>query len=157
MKKLFYFLMFMLLCSAEAYSQGFKITSTVTSRDGNLSVIGATVLVKGYNVVAITDVDGKYVLDNVPEDATTIVVSCIGYTTREVAINGASVIDIVLETDQIHLDEVVVTGYGNISKASYTGSASVLNTDKIKGLPVVSVGQLLESSVPGLTLSASSV
>ena len=52
------------------------------------------------------------------------------------------------------LDEVVVTGYGDFKKATYTGSASVLTTEKAGGLPVVSVGQMIESNIPGISVVA---
>ena len=54
------------------------------------------------------------------------------------------------------MDEVVVTGYGDFKKATYTGSASVLNTDKLESLPVVSVAQMMEANIPGLSSVASS-
>ena len=52
------------------------------------------------------------------------------------------------------IDEVVVTGYGDFKKATYTGSASVLTTEKLEALPVVSVGQMIESNIPGISVVA---
>lgn len=59
-----------------------------------------------------------------------------------------------MKEDANTLDEVVVTGYGDFKKATYTGSASVLTTEKLEALPVVSVGQMIESNIPGISVVA---
>lgn len=59
-----------------------------------------------------------------------------------------------MKEDTNTLDEVVVTGYGDFKKATYTGSASVLTTEKLEALPVVSVGQMIESNIPGISVVA---
>ena len=75
---------------------------------GEGPIPGVTVMVKGTTVGALTDVNGKYSI-TVPANATTLVFSYIGMKSREVEIGGRSVIDGILESDLIGLNEVVVT------------------------------------------------
>ena len=61
-----------------------------------------------------------------------------------------------MEDDSRVIEEVVVTGYGDFKKSSYTGSASVVNMDKMKSLPGASVTQMLEANLPGVSLYSNS-
>lgn len=65
-------------------------------------------------------------------------------------------LNVIMEDDSRVIEEVVVTGYGDFKKSSYTGSASVVNMDKMKSLPVVSVTQMLEANLPGVSLYSNS-
>lgn len=86
-----------------------KISGKVTDAAGN-SLPGVTVLVKGTQTGAVTDVDGNFSL-NANEQAV-LVVSFIGFETQEIAVNGRTRIDIQLEEDESNLEEVVVTAMG---------------------------------------------
>ena len=86
-------------------------------------VIGATVQVKGTTNGTITDFDGNFTLNNVPEKGI-LVISYIGYKTQEVNISGKTNVKVVLKEDTEVLDEVVVVGYGAQKKASLTSSIS---------------------------------
>jgi len=92
----------------ESQQQG-RLTGTVTDEMG--PVIGASVSVKGTTTGVITDIDGKYSLNNVPRNAT-IVVSYIGYKRQEIEYNGQIMLDIKLESDATMLQETVVTALG---------------------------------------------
>lgn len=83
-------------------AQTITVTGIVTDEDGE-GMPGVTVLVKGTSLGIATDVDGKYRL-GVPEDATTLVFSYLGYLTQEVEIGNQSVINVVLEPDATSLD-----------------------------------------------------
>lgn len=156
MKRRLLLIVMLLACTLHGImAQNRTITGKVTSKDDNSPVIGATVLVKGTTNARMTDVNGNFSIDVTPASKT-LVFSFIGYVTKEVAITEMNVMDVVLETDNISLDEVVVTGYGNFTKASYTGAASVMNTNKLQDLPVVSLSQMLDANVPGLSISGSS-
>ena len=97
-----------------------KVTGTVTSSEDGLPVVGASVLVKGTTVGTVTDIDGNFIIPSIPETAKTMVVSFIGMKTEEVPV--APTLNVVLHPDTEVLDEVVVTGYGNFKKSSFTGS-----------------------------------
>lgn len=130
-----------------------RVTGHVQDVNG-LPIIGASVLLKGTTMGMITDIEGNFAFD-VPAHGI-IVISYIGMKPLEVKVPANGVLRVVLHEDAQLIDEVVVTGYGDFKKATYTGSASVLNTDKMKSLPVVSVAQMMESNIPGLSLMTSS-
>lgn len=92
-------------------AQTVQITGTITDVADGLPVPGATIQVKGTTIGTVSDLDGKYTLA-VPEDATTLVFSFLGYTTREVPIQGQTIIDVALASDSYDLDEFVVTALG---------------------------------------------
>lgn len=87
------------------------ITGTVTDLNGE-PLPSVIVKIEGTSIVTITDLDGKYILTNVPADAEKIEVSYVGFITQIIEINDRSEIDVVLEADPDLLDEVVVTGLG---------------------------------------------
>jgi len=94
------------------YAQTKIITGTVTSGvQGEGAIPGVAVSAKGTTVGTFTDVNGKYSLA-VPQNATTIVFSYVGMKTQEIPIEGRTVIDCVLESDIVGLNEVVVTALG---------------------------------------------
>lgn len=96
-----------------------------------------------------------YVLfSNLQSSAETLQVSFIGMKTLEVAIK--EVVNVVLHSDSELLDEVVVTGYGNFKKASFTGAASTVDTKSLENVPVISVEEKLAGNVPGVVMGSSS-
>ena len=78
-------------------------------------IVGANIIVKGTTNGNITDMDGKFTIENVSANAI-IVVSYIGYTPQEIAVGNQSIINITLKEDSESLDEVVVVGYGVMKK-----------------------------------------
>ena len=125
----------------------------ISEEDGQ-PVIGASVLVKGTQIGAITNVDGDFTLLNVPSSAKTLQISYIGMQTQEVAIKPN--LKVVLKPDTEVLDEVVVTGYGTFKKSSFTGSASNVTTEKLQDLPSISVQDRLAGSVAGVQITSTS-
>lgn len=117
-------------------------------------VIGASVLVKGTQLGASTDINGAFTLTNVPDNAKTLVVSYIGMDTREVAITAGEM-TIELTSNSTALDEVVVVAYGTASKESLTGSVSIVSDRDIERRPVTSVTQALEGMAPGVQVNGS--
>lgn len=105
MSQKFYLLFICLLLSASTFAQK-TVSGTIT--DGVEPLIGASIIVKGYSMGAITDFDGMYSL-KVPKGATTMVVSYVGYTTQEVAIGEGGTIDITMSEGQ-DLEQVVIVG-----------------------------------------------
>ena len=131
-----------------------KVTGVVISEEDGQPVIGASVLVKGTQIGAITNVDGDFTLLNVPSSAKTLQISYIGMQTQEVAIKPN--LKVVLKPDTEVLDEVVVTGYGTFKKSSFTGSASNVTTEKLQDLPSISVQDRLAGSVAGVQITSTS-
>ena len=130
-----------------------KVTGTVISAEDNEPIIGASIVVKGTTIGTVTDFNGAFSLD-VPSSAKTLVVSFIGMATQEVAIKQT--VNITLKSDAEVLEEVVVTGYGNFKKSSFTGSASNVSTEKLQDIPTVSVQDRLAGSVSGVQITSTS-
>ena len=129
-----------------------RVTGVVKDVMGE-PLIGANVVEKGRGTNGvITDFNGKFTLE--VDESASLVVSYIGYLAQDIPTKGKGDFHIILKEDTNTLDEVVVTGYGDFKKATYTGSASVLTTEKLEALPVVSVGQMIESNIPGISVVA---
>ena len=100
---------------ALAQTQGsITVTGYVKDATGE-SLIGATVQVKGVTGGTITDVDGNYMLKNVPARGI-LVFSFVGMQNKEVAVNGKKTINVTLSDDTQQLEQVVVIGYGSVKK-----------------------------------------
>lgn len=129
-----------------------RVTGVVKDVMGE-PLIGANVVEKGRSTNGvITDFNGKFTLE--VDESASLVVSYIGYLAQDIPTKGKGDFHIILKEDTNTLDEVVVTGYGDFKKATYTGSASVLTIEKLEALPVVSVGQMIESNIPGISVVA---
>ena len=103
----------------------------------------------------ITDLDGRFQLD-VPATAGSITVSYLGYITRTVQITESSNYDIVLETDDKQLSEVVITGYQKIDRRKLTAAASTVSMDPSRTGGISNIDQALAGQVPGLSAVTSS-
>ena len=115
-----------LMMTGVAVAQQLQVQGKVTDATGE-GLIGASVLVKGTTSGVITDIDGNYVLLNVNPDAI-LIFSYVGYQTQELNVSGRNKIDVVLHDDQQVLEEVVVVGYGSLSKKEV--SSSIVQVDK---------------------------
>ena len=132
-----------------------KVTGTVISEEDGLPVVGASVVVKGTTNGTITDMDGKFVLTNVPSSAKTLMISFIGMQTLEVKIEG--VVKVMLKSDTEALDEVVVIGYGSAKKiGSIVGSVAKVGSEKLSAKPVANAMDALQGQVSGLQVYTSS-
>ena len=144
------FVMF-LLSSTLAFAQN-RVTGKVTDRTG-MPLPGVNVLEKGTTNGSITDVDGKYII-NVAKGKT-LQFSYIGFTTQEIKVTQ-NTINVTLQEDLQALDEVVVIGYGSMSRKDVTSSITTVKADKLNVGTYSDPGQLLQGKVPGLTITQSS-
>lgn len=144
----------MLLFSSTMMAQTLSISGKVTDKNSQEPVIGASVLIEGTTNGTITDVDGHFMLSNVPAKGN-LVISYIGYATQTLPINGKTNFSIALAEDTETLDEVVVVGYGVQKKVNLTGSVSAVKGDALERRPVADATQSLQGMVPGLLVSNS--
>ena len=124
------------------------ITGKVVSAEGD-PLPGVTVQETGTTNGAITDASGNYRL-RASDAATTLDFSLIGFTKQTVQINGRSVVDVVLESDQNQLSEVVVVGYGVEQKALLTGAVGEIKSDNLKDLPVATLDGAMQGQATGV-------
>jgi len=137
-------------------AQTSTLSGQVVSTD-NQPLPGVTVVVEGTTIGAVTDFEGNFTLQ-APESARSLAFSFVGMSTQSYVIDFANPtsINIVLEEDYLHLDEIVVTGYTTRTRNSITGSTVQVKSDEFKDIPVTSVDQTLQGKVAGLTISATS-
>ncbi len=147
MKRLLSFMAIMTLFVTSALGQR-TVSGVVLSGDDGLPIIGATVMVKGTTHVVATDLDGRFILKEVPSDAKTLTVSYIGMGTQDVAIKDNLVVHLFSSVND--LDEVVVVGYGTTTKGAFTGAASVMDGDVAERKNDANFVKSLEGNVTGI-------
>lgn len=156
MKKLYIFISILalaLLSCTDIFAQSTRqISGTVKDSNGE-PIVGASVLVPNTSTGTSTDVDGHFILD-VPNDAKTIEIGCVGYATSSVTLESSAVYSAVLSDDSTFLDETVVVGYATQRKATLTGSvSSVKIDDNAIARPVTSVSSSLAGLAAGVTVN----
>ena len=144
MKKIFTLLA---LCFLTIGMMAEKQISGVVLDSQDQPVIGASVIVKGTTNGTISDYDGEFLL-TVSDDATTLVVSFVGMQTQEVAIKERMTIVLHEATEMVQ--EIVVTGYGNVSKGSFAGSAQAVDADAIDKKNATEISKALAGEVAGV-------
>ena len=144
MKKIF---MLLALCLVSLGIMAEKQVSGVVVDEKGDPIIGASVQVKGTTTGTISDYDGEFTL-SVPDDATTLTVSFVGMQTQEVEI--AKNLRIVLHEASEMIQEVVVTGYGNVTKGSFAGSAQAVNAENIEKKSPTEISKALAGEVAGV-------
>lgn len=127
------------------------VAGKVTNSKGE-PLVGVSVTVKGTSTGTSTDGKGNYSID-VPGNGT-LVFSYVGFTTREMPVNGRSLVDVVLEESASALDQVVVVGYGTQKKKDLTGSVGLVDSKDIGDLSVTRADQALMGKIAGVQVKA---
>ncbi len=136
---------------SENEQQQKSVSGKVTDESGD-PLPGVTVVIKGTVNGTITDMNGNYSISNVPENAT-LQFSFIGMETQGIIVGSQTIIDIILSSGAIGLEEVVAIGYGSMRKSDLTGSASRANIETFRDMPNASILQSLHGSVAGMNVS----
>ena len=139
--------------AAPAAGQGHRVTGTVSSggQDGlQAPVVGANVQVKGTGIGTLTNAQGVFTL-SAPGPNDTLLVSSLGYSPREVPIEGRAVVDVQLEAEAVALEGLVVVGYGVQSRASLTGSVSAIASEDITRTSATTSAEALVGKIQGIT------
>ena len=157
MKKLFLLILFVSIGAHALWAQANLITGTVSSSVKDEGPIpGVTVQVEGTMIGAITDVNGKYTI-TVPSGAATLVFSYVGMKTQEIVIAQRSVIDCVLQSDLIGLNEVVVTAMGISREKKALGYAvQDVKAEQLTQAASTSLGSALQGKISGVEIAPSS-
>ena len=150
-KRIFFFaLMFMITSMATTFAQ--KVKGKVTDDKGQ-GIPGTNILVKGTSTGATSDANGFYSV-NAPKNAT-LIISSVGFITKEVAVENRSTVDVTLASDVKSLDEVVVVGYGTQKKSQMTGAISSVTSKQITEMPITNLGQAMQGRVAGVDVAQS--
>ncbi|QEC75123.1 SusC/RagA family TonB-linked outer membrane protein [Mucilaginibacter ginsenosidivorax] len=126
-----------------------KVTGKVTDQATGETLVGVSILIKGTNVGAVTDVNGKFTI-TAAENAV-LVVSYIGYTTQEVPVDGKPLLNIKLQSSSKGLNEVVVVGYGVQKKITVTGAVVAVKGDELVKSPATNLSNSIAGRMAGVT------
>ena len=144
------FLLLMFCISVTSFGQSQSVRGVVTS-EGE-PVPGALVMVKGTQKGTVTDIDGNYTIDAAAGQV--LVVSFVGYTTKEVpVVGGQTTVNVTLELSTSDLSEVVVVGYGSQIKKEVTGAIQSVSGKDLQDMPVSSVAQKLQGRLAGVQIN----
>lgn len=130
------------------------VSGTVKDESG-APIIGATIMIKGTSAGTVTDINGNFTLQNVPQGAI-LTVTYIGMASQEIAYTGSPRLDIVLQEGVLALDEVVVVGYGSQQKATVTGAVAAIENKGLLQTPVANLSNAMVGRVSGLLTTQAS-
>lgn len=137
-----------------ALAQQKTVTGTVTGSDDGLTIIGATVQIKGTSTGVTTDLDGKYSIS--ANEGDILVFRFVGMKMHEEVVGTANVIDVVMNPDHVGLDEVVVIGYGSAIKRELTGAITKVETEGLAETPNVSIESAMQGKTAGVFIEQAS-
>jgi len=150
------FLFILGLCfSVAAFAQTRTVSGVVTSADDNSPLLGATVRVPGTGAGAITDIDGRFVIE-VPDGSNQLQVSYVGYETQAIDITGQSTANVSMNVESNLLDVVTITPYGKDGATPIPGATTLIDVEEVEGVPIASFEQILQGKAPGLTILSGS-
>ncbi len=138
-----------LVAISAAEKQDRTITGTVTNSKGE-ALTGVSIQVKGGTLGTTTDANGQFSI-NVPERAV-LVVSAVGYLSKEVVVGTANNINVILEVVETKMDEVVVVGYGTQKRRDVTGSVVSIKPSDLENMPNNNIVQSLQGKLPGVSV-----
>lgn len=144
------FLGIALFVSMGVFAQSKTVKGVVTG--GGEPLIGVSVVVEGDELNGvITGVDGSYSIQ--ANGSAKLNFSYIGYKSVTIPVDGRSTVNVVLETDTVVAEEVVVIGYGVQQKSHLTGSISRVEGDRFIDTPTTDVTTALQGQLPGVTIN----
>jgi len=149
-----FLLMVLVFSSCALIAQTLDIQGTVTDTNGE-TLIGASVVVQGTTLGTVTDFDGHFALSGVQAEAV-LEFSYMGYESQSVSVEGRALINVVMAEAGLQVDEVVVIGYGSLSKKEVSSSIVQIDAkDFVKG-PMNNPMEMLNGKVAGLTVNSTS-
>lgn len=144
-------LFFLLLCTCcVIHSQTLQVKGTVYNANKE-TLPGVNIKVEGTTNGTITDIDGFFTLECMPNSILDI--SYIGFESQRIPINGKTSLTIILKEDTKALDEVVVVGYGVQKKSEISGSIVSIDADKIAKQSTTSIAELLRGQASGVQIT----
>ncbi|MDE7160079.1 MAG: SusC/RagA family TonB-linked outer membrane protein [Muribaculaceae bacterium] len=142
-----------LVTAPSAWAQSQSVQGTVSDPSGDV-LIGVTVSVKGdQRNATMTDMEGHYRLNNVPADGT-LVFSYVGFQGVDAKVGGRTVVDVVMHEDSEILDEVVVVGYGSLSRKEISSSVVQVNSSDFQKGAMNNPMEMITGKVAGLNVSS---
>jgi len=131
-----------------------SVSGKVTDKNGE-ALIGVSVKIKGTSIGTITDVNGKFLLNNT-SPSTVLIFSYIGMNSIELKVEGRTSLNVKLEDNSVNMNEVVVVGYGTQKKSDITGSVTSVSKERFSQIPVTNAMTAIEGAVAGVTITNTS-
>lgn len=147
--RLLLFWLFLLSASVSS-AQSQSVRGRVTDEKGS-GLSGVTITVKGKSASTVSDASGNYEI-TIPDGASVLVVSYVGYLPQEMAVTNRSTINLTLQQQTTSLGEVVVVGYGTKSRESVTGSISKTDSKIFESRPLTNTLNAMQGALPGVTV-----
>jgi outer membrane receptor protein involved in Fe transport len=155
MKKFSLLIVFLMLLGIQlTIAQTRDVSGVVTSADDGSTIPGASIVVKGTTVGTVTDMDGRFTL-KIPSGAKNLTISFVGFAATDVAITDARAYKIVLQSERVAVDEVVVVAFGTAKKSSLTGAITSVNAASLEKRPVTNVLSALSGTAAGVQVNTS--
>ena len=157
MRTLFLFFLLGMLSFSLSAQQNSHSTKTVTATGtvvdvNNEPLPGVTVMVVGTKIIVATDIDGGFKLSFPEKEKTMLQFELLGMKTQQVPYKAGKKLNIVMEEDAIMLDNVVVTGYSNIRKESFTGTSTTVGKNEILSIAPTNVMKALSAFDPSIKM-----
>ena len=149
-----FFMLPLLLFSISGYAQQSMTVKGRITDDSGQPVTGASIIVKGLKNGVSSNDDGDFEIS--ASSNSTLVISSIAFTPKEVKVNGKQFLEIDLTRSEKDLGEVVVVGYGTQRKESVTGSVASISGDRLREIPSSNISQALQGRLPGVEISQTS-
>lgn len=136
------------------FSQSVRDIQGVVVDELGEPVIGASVKQKEAPVGTVTDIDGNFSIS--AKEGDILVVSYIGYKSKEVTVGKATMLTVELEESTVEMGEVVVVGYGTQKKLNLTGAISTIGSETLEKRPIINASSALQGIAPGVTVTTQS-
>ncbi|MCY1721846.1 TonB-dependent receptor [Prolixibacteraceae bacterium Z1-6] len=127
------------------------ITGSVTDKNGS-PLPGVTVIIKGTTIGTVSEIDGKFSLQNVGPDQT-LVFSFVGMVSQEILVGDKTTVAVILKEDVVGVDEVVVVGYGTQKKINLTGAITSVDGEELARRQVAQTSMVLQGVAPGVVVT----
>ena len=153
MKKTNLLLLFCVLFSLSLFSQN-SLDGKVTDINSSEAIAGVNVVVKGTSTGTATDFDGNYNITVSQGDV--LVFSYVGYSTLEITYDDQLSLNVAMSEDASQLDEILLIGYGSVTKDDLTGAADLITSDDFNQGSVLSPEQLISGKLAGVSVTSGS-
>ncbi len=148
-------LLLLLSAAFHVFGQQRTITGRVTDKSDRSTIPGVSVLAVGTNSGTVTNIDGEYSI-TVDNSVKMLQFSYVGMRTQKITIGTSTSIDVVLESDNIGLEELVVVGYGTVKKSDLTGSVTSVDMEELANIPANSFDKKMQGRVSGVQVTSMS-
>lgn len=150
MRKLVLLVLCMALTATQLWAQTRTITGKTTDEKG-APLAGVTITVPGTPARTQSKTDGSFTI-TAPASARSIEFTYVGFATQTITLGTSNTVDVSLQPATADLTDVVVTGYGTVSRSTYAGAASKVTAEAVRNVPMASFDQMLQGRAPGVTV-----